>query len=249
MTKDRELQSEADTTALEVVIAREPREVEAAQRLRYRIFGEELGAILPSGASGLDQDAFDPFCDHLLVRNATSGDVVGTYRILPAERATRAGGFYTATEFDLGRVVELPGLVEVGRACVDPRFRNGSVLALLWAGLAAHLRSSGYEHVMGCASVPADDRRHAADACARLLRDHAAPPEWRVTPYRPLPLESANATSPRPLPPLVRGYLRMGASVCGPAAWDPAFRTADVVMVLPMQRLERRFANRFRRAA
>jgi putative hemolysin len=249
MTSNPEPRSEAHAAPLEVVIAREPREVEAAQRLRYRVFGEELGADLPSAASGLDQDAFDPFCDHLLVRDATSGAVVGTYRILPAERAARAGGFYTATEFDLGRVVELPGLVEVGRACVDPRFRNGAVLALLWAGLAAHLRAGGYEHVMGCASVPADDTRRAADVCARVLRDHAAPPEWRVTPYRPLPIEHANATSPSLLPPLVRGYLRMGASVCGPPAWDPAFRTADVVIVLPMQRLERRFADRFRRAA
>ena len=246
---DRESKSETGGAALEVVIAREPRDVEAAQRLRYRVFGEELGAVLPSAPSGLDQDGFDPFCDHLLVRHATSGDVVGPYRILPAERARDAGGFYTATEFDLGRLVELPGLVEVGRACIDPRFRTGGVLALLWAGLAAHLRTRGYEHVMGCASLPAHDPREAADACARLLRDHGAPHEWRVTPFRPLSLEGASATTPRPLPPLVRGYLRMGASVCGPPAWDPAFRTADVVMVLPMHRLERRFASRFRRAA
>src|SRR5262245_15001714 len=129
MTMDRQQQFETGTAALEVVMAREPHEIEAAQRLRYRVFGEELGAVLPSAASGLDQDAFDPFCDHLLVRDPTCGEVVGTYRILPAERARAAGGFYTATEFDLGRLVELPGLVELGRACIDPRFRNGSVLA------------------------------------------------------------------------------------------------------------------------
>lgn len=246
---NREGSPATGTAPLEVVIAREPREVEAAQRLRFRVFGEELGAVLPNAASGLDQDAFDPFCDHLLVRDRSSCSVVGTYRILPGERAARAGGFYTATEFDLGRLVELPGIVEVGRACIDPRFRNGRVLALLWAGLAAHLRRSGYEHVMGCASVPANDPGYAADACARLLRDHAAPHEWRVTPYRPLPLDGANAAMRVALPPLVRGYLRMGAMVCGPPAWDQAFRTADVLMVLPMARLERRFANRFDRAA
>jgi putative hemolysin len=249
MTMNRECSIETGPAPLEVVIAREPREVEAAQRLRFRVFGEELGAVLPNATSGLDQDGFDPFCDHLLVRDRASCAVVGTYRILPAERASDAGGFYTATEFDLGRLGELPGLVEVGRACIDPRFRNGGVLALLWAGLAAHLRTSGCEHVMGCASLPANDPRQAADVCARLLRDHAAPPEWRVTPYRPLPLVGANATTRVALPPLVRGYLRMGAMVCGPPAWDQAFRTADVVMVLPMDRLERRFANRFDRAA
>jgi len=249
MTNHDELRSDAGAGALEMVISREPRDVEAAQRLRYRVFGEELGAVLPSAATGLDQDGFDAVCDHLLVREASSGTVVGTYRILPAERAARAGGFYTASEFDLGRLVELPGLVEVGRACVDPRYRNGSVLALLWGGLAAHLRTSGCEHVMGCASVPARDLRAAAAACAWLLREHAAPPAWQVTPYRPLSLAGADPASRPALPPLVRGYLRMGASVCGPPAWDPDFQTADVVMVLPMDRLAGRFANRFRRAA
>ena len=246
MTNDRECPGSG---ALEVTIAREGRDVEEAQRLRYRVFGQEQGAVLPSASRGLDEDAFDPFCDHLLVRDATSDDIVGTYRILPADRAARAGGFYTATEFDLGALVALPGLVEVGRACIDRRYRNGGVLALLWAGLASYLRASGYEHVMGCASVPADDIRAAADACAGLLRDHSAPPAWHVTPYRPLPLAGTSPASRTPMPPLIRGYLRMGASVCGPPAWDPAFRTADLVMVLPMHRLERRFANRFRRAA
>jgi putative hemolysin len=249
MTMHRDRDVEAGASPLEVVIARNPREVEAAQRLRFRVFGEELGAALPSAASGLDRDEFDPVCDHLLVRETTSGDVVGTYRILPAERACQVGGFYTATEFDLGGPLDLPGLVEVGRACIDARFRNGSVLVLLWAGLAAHLRTGGHEHVMGCASLPAHDPRQAADVCMRLLRDHAAPPEWRVAPYRPLRLRGANAANRVPVPPLVRGYLRMGATVCGPPAWDQAFRTADVVMVLPMHRLERRFANRFARAA
>jgi putative hemolysin len=247
MMKRKEREPETgSSTALEVVVTRDPWAVEAAQRLRYRIFGVELGASLPNAADGLDRDAFDPLCDHLLVRDTSSGEVIGTYRILPAERAVEAGGFYTATEFDLGRVPALPGLVEVGRACIDPRFRNGHVLALLWAGLASHLHERGYEHVMGCASIPEDG---AADACARLLRDHPAPPEWRVTPNRPLALDGADPTRRVPFPPLIRGYLRMGAVVCGPPASDPAFRTADVVMVLPMQRMARRFAERFQRAA
>jgi putative hemolysin len=247
MMKRKEREPETgSSTALEVVVTRDPHAVEAAQRLRYRVFGVELGATLPNAADELDSDAFDPLCDHLLVRDPSSGEVVGTYRILPAERAGEAGGFYTATEFDLGRVQALPGLVEVGRACIDPRFRNGHVLALLWAGLASHLHERGYEHVMGCASFPEDG---AADACARLLRDHPAPPDWVVTPNHPLPLDGADPARRVPYPPLIRGYLRMGAVVCGPPAWDPAFHTADVVMVLPMQRMPRRFAERFQRAA
>ena len=182
MTIHREVKSDVGAAPLEIAIAREPREVEAAQRLRFRVFGEELGAVLPSAASGLDRDAFDPFCDHLLVREATSGDVVGTYRILPAGVRRAREGSYTATEFDLGRLV---GAARIGRGRPGvhrPALSNGSVLALLWAGLAAHLRTSGCEHVMGCASLPANDTGYAADACARLLRDHGAPREWQVTP-------------------------------------------------------------------
>ncbi len=234
---------------LDVLVARDPRDVEAAQRLRYRVFGEELGATLSSGALGLDRDDFDEFCDHLLVRDAATGDVVGTYRVLPASRARAGIGFYTATEFDLGPLEQLPGVVEVGRACIDARYRTGGVLAVLWAGLAAHLRAGGHEHVIGCASIPATDPRQAAGVCARLLREHAGPHEWAVVPRRPLPLDDADRDAVIAVPPLVRGYLRMGATVCGPPAWDQEFRTADVVMLLPMSRLDARFAARFRRAA
>jgi hypothetical protein len=220
MMMEREAR-DGQRTALEVVVTRDLA-IEAAQRLRFRIFGVELGATLPTPTPASTptpsiRSAITCWC---ATRAPASG---GTYRILPGRRGGPA-----ALHRDGVRSrppAGAAGAGRVGRACIDPRFRNGHVLALLWAGLASHLHERGYEHVMGCASLPEDG---AADACARLLRDHPAPLEWRVTPNRPLALDGADPTRRVPLPPLIRGYLRMGAVVCGPPAWDPAFRTADV---------------------
>src|SRR5262249_49881011 len=113
-------------------------DVPAAQRLRYRGFAEGGGAHPPPAALRPDHRRFDPWCDHLLVRDGRDGPVVGTYRMLPAEVAARLGGFFSEQEFELGAVRGLPGLVEVGRACVDPEHRGGAVLALLWSGLVSY---------------------------------------------------------------------------------------------------------------
>ena len=232
----------------EVGLARDTADVVAAQRLRYRVFVEELGARLPHLKHRLDRDRFDPYCDHLLVRNADTGAVVGTYRMLPGAEAMKLGGFWSEAEFDLGDVGRLPGLVEVGRACVDPAYRTGAVLGLLWAGLARYLIDGGYEHAIGCASIPARDERATAQAtCRRLVLDHLADPAWRVSARTPFPLGDAPPAPPTALPALVRGYLRLGASVCGGPAWDPGFGTADLLILLPLAALDARWARRLLR--
>jgi putative hemolysin len=231
-------------------IAASADDVAAAQRLRYRVFAEELAAQVPGGERGLDGDEFDPHCDHLLVRDRLTAEVVGTYRVLSAARAAAAGRFYSETEFDLARVAALPNLAEVGRACIHPAYRNGMVLALLWGALAAHLRAIRADYVMGCASVPlVPDADAAATVCHRLARDHLAPVEWRVFPHRPFPLWSFRLDARAPAPTLVRGYLRMGAVVCGDPGWDPEFGTADLLLLLPMARMDERFVHRLTRAA
>jgi putative hemolysin len=213
------------------------------------VFAEEMGAQLASAADGLDRDAWDEHCDHLLVRRSDSYEVVGTYRILTAEQAQRAGGFYSEQEFDLGAIPALPRLVELGRACVHPEHRGGAVLALLWSALARHFRTRGYAHVIGCASVPVSGApARVARLCSDLLREHGGPLAWRAEPRRPFPLAVAGDDA-EPVPPLVRGYLRMGATVCGAPAWDPDFGTADLLLLLPMARMRERFAHRFLRAA
>jgi putative hemolysin len=226
-------------------------EIQAAQQLRYRVFADEMGARLESAREGLDRDAFDPHCRHLILCDGADGRIVGTYRILTAERARAIGRFYSASEFEIEPLLVLPNLVEIGRSCIDPAYRSGAALAALLGGLARHLRAGGHEHVIGCASIPiAGGLEPVRTLCAQLLREHAGPPELRCAPRNPLPLAaSSERLTPASVPPLIRGYLRMGAFICGPPALDTEFGTVDLLMLLPMARLDRRYAHRLLRAA
>ena len=240
----------ASTTQFSTRLARGPRDILAAQRLRYQVFGEEMGARLPHAALGVDRDRFDRWCDHLLVQDDATGQVVGTYRILPAARAAAAGGFYCDTEFDTRRLQALGSrVIEVGRACIDREHRTGAVLGLLWTGLARYIKSSAAKYVLGCASIPvADDPNATAALCRRLLDAHASPSAWRVLPYRPFSTDAATDVH-QSIPPLLKGYLRMGATVCGAPAWDPEFRTADLLILLSVEEMNARYAARLFRAA
>jgi len=231
-------------------IAQTEAEVIEAQRLRYRVFADEMGASIPHAQSGLDRDKFDPFCEHLLVRDSECGRIVGTYRILTAAKARHTGGFYSRREFFLDNLASLNSTtVEVGRACVDAQYRSGAVIATLWAGLSAHIIECGYEYVIGCGSVPlSDGGRLASSIYARVKKEFLSPPEWRVSPRCPFPL--ATQIDPDPiLPPLLKGYLRLGAYVCGEPAWDTDFKTADLLIMLPMRQMNRRYLSRFQRTA
>lgn len=221
--------------------------IEPALRLRYRVFAEEMGATLHSGGSGIDRDEWDDLCDHLMIRDDSTGEVVGTYRLLPPERAAQAGRMYSDGEFDLSAIAPLrPEVVEVGRSCVDPDHRKGSVVALLWAGIAKYLLSTGHQYLAGCASLPLDDGgANAAAVWAKLRRDALAPPEYRVTPHHPWPVDEVQPAARATIPPLVRGYLRLGAWVCGEPAWDQDFNVADVFVLLPLARADQRYVKRF----
>lgn len=235
----------------EVRLARTAEEVYQAQRLRYRVFAGELGAHLPSAALGIDRDRFDAFCEHLIVRERASARVVGTYRILPPEQAELAGGWYSAAEFTVDRLLDRrASIVEVGRACVDPAYRSGVTIALLWAGLLRYVREQRGEYIIGCASLDTTDGGHlAASLCRRLLQEHLAPEDWRVTPRRAFALEGWREIPDAPLPALLKGYLRLGAQVCGAPAWDAAFNSADLLLVLPLARTNPRYVERLLRGA
>lgn len=236
---------------LAVHLARGEAEISDAQRLRYRVFAEEMGARLPSAAQGIDRDMFDPWCDHLLVTEEDTGEVVGTYRILTGASAKSIGGFYSEQEFDLTRLNHLRDrAVEVGRSCVHPDYRSGGVIALLWSGLAEYMQKTGYEYILGCASMSMVDGGHgAAAAYNRLQESHLSPVEYRVFPRCPLPLHELNQNAAPSLPPLIKAYLRVGAYVCGEPAWDPDFNTADLLMLLPLSRMDERYAKHFMRNA
>jgi putative hemolysin len=231
-----------------VELARDQASGIEAMRLRARVFEHD------SDHSGLDYDHFDQFCDHLLVRDRARDRVAGTYRLLGCEAAERAGGFYSESEFDLAAIKGLPGrILEVGRACVDPAYRSGAVISALWAGLFSYIEYGEYDYVIGCGSVPISAAPEAAAAtCNVLTRRHLSPSSLRVTPHRPFTASqlepAAIADRAVTLPPLIKGYLRMVGWVCGEPAWDPVFDVADLLLLLPMTRLDDRYASHYRRA-
>jgi putative hemolysin len=236
---------------LNVHLARTSSEIREAQRLRYRVFAEEMGAHLRGSEDGIDEDLFDPYCDHLVVTDEATGDVLGTYRILSGLTAKRLGGFYSDQEFDLARLAHLrERAIELGRSCVHPDHRSGGVIASLWAGLAQYMRRHGYEYIIGCASMSmVDGGRSAASAFARLAEKHMSPAEYRVFPRCPLPLHDLDRSASPVLPPLIKAYLRVGAWVCGEPSWDPDFNTADLLMMLSLSRVDQRYAKHFMRDA
>jgi putative hemolysin len=230
-----------------LLVARDDDEVRAAQRLRYQVFADEMGATLHTTVAGLDVDRFDEFCDHLVVRDETTGQIVGTYRMLPPQRAAEAGGLYSDTEFDLRALAGLRGsVVETGRSCVHPDHRTGAVVGLVWAGIARYMLLSGHSHLAGCASVPlADGGGEAAGVWDVVRRKHFAPDEYRVSPLHPWDVDAVAVPDRPVVPPLLRGYLRLGAWVCGRPAHDPDFGVADFFVLLPLDRVDQRYLTFF----
>jgi|YelNatPaOPRAMG01_1025707.scaffolds.fasta_scaffold03821_8 putative hemolysin len=231
---------------LTVAWARHADEVREAQRLRYKVFVEEMGAQIKTLEPGLDIDLFDPYCDHLLVRDA-EGRLIGTYRALPAHQAKRVGTLYTETEFDLTRLHHLkPRLLEIGRSCVHRDYRNGAVILALWRGIAVYMQRQGLDALIGCASMSMHCGGHtAASLWAQLQRTHLADIEDRVHPRLPLPIDRLRHDLAVEPPALLKGYLRVGAKVCGAPAWDPDFGVADFPVLLRLSQVNRRYARHF----
>jgi len=240
---------------MEVFWARHEDDVRAAQRLRYAVFAGEMGARLKTPLAGHDIDLFDDFCEHLLVRDVASREVVGTYRVLTPAQARRIGSTYSDTEFDLTRLRQLRDrMVETGRACVHPRHRQGGVILALWGALAAFMQRNQLDTMVGCASIPlhhgnTSGIEGAGQAAASIwyqLRDkYLAPIEFHVRPRLPLPLDRFDGQLNVAPPALIRGYLRLGAEVLGPPAWDPEFNSADLPMMLRISALPARYRKHF----
>ena len=228
-------------------LAGTPEEVREVQRLRYKVFVDLMGVSVLANPEGLDRDEFDEFGDHLIVRDRNTLEVVGTYRILSPHGARQIGRFYSEQEFNLGRLRNLrAGMAEAGRACVHPEYRSGAVITLLWAGLAAYMKKKQCKYLIGCASVSLADGGHNLAALYRSIEPaNRAPAEYRVTPHLPFPIATRETACEPQVPPLIRGYLKSGAWVCGEPAWDPDFHCADLFMLLPMDKLDERFARHY----
>ena len=244
-------ESEQAPPAIQVRWARHQDEVRAAQRLRYSVFVGEMGARLATPLAGHDIDLFDDFCEHLLVTDDRTGDVIGTYRVLTPVQARRVGSTYSDTEFDLTRLRDLRDrMVELGRSCVHPDHRQGGVILALWGALGDFMSRNQLDLMIGCASIPMNHpgvpHGHAAASIWRqAAAKHMAPVRYQVQPRLALPMDRLDDSVKVEAPALIRAYLRLGARVLGQPAWDPDFNTADLPMMLRLDDLPARYRRHF----
>src|SRR5213596_2530769 len=223
-----------------VRLARSADEVRAAQRLRFDVFNLELNeGLAESHFTGLDADAFDEVCDHLIVEKVSTGEIVGTYRLQTGQRAATNIGYYSEREFDFLPYEPLrKETIELGRACVHADHRNFNLLHLLWRGIALYARQRNARFLVGCSSLTSQDPMEGVAMYEQLRGKHLARPKWRTVPHPAfrvdVDLVSASCTPP---PNLMRAYLSIGAKICGPPAMDREFGTIDFLTLLDLHAL------------
>ena len=253
---------ELRTGSLGVRIATTADEVQAAQALRYDVFYRQMGARPDAvmAASGLDRDAFDAVADHLLVVDHARGDgadgVVGTYRLIRAQAAARIGRYYSAEEYDIAPMLAFPGQVlELGRSCVHAGYRNRMVMQLLWRGIAAYVFRHGIDLMFGCASLPGIEPDDLALELSYLYYNHLAPVSIRprALPHRYIEMRrmdpddiNTRAALSR-LPPLIKGYLRLGGFIGDGAVIDAQFNTTDVAVVVKTDLVTEKYYKHYER--
>lgn len=250
------------TDNLSVRLAETPAEVEAAQGLRYRVFYEEMGARPDDrmARARRDFDEFDAVCDHLLVLDDKAGReaVIGTYRLIRREHAQRLGRFYSAAEFDVSNVLSWPGeVLELGRSCVDAGFRTRGTMQLLWRGIAGYVFHHEIEVMFGCASLRGTDPGALALPLSYLHHHHLAPPALRPRALDALYVKTCRlprgevepAKALAELPPLIKGYLRLGGFIGDGAVIDQQFNTTDVCIVVKTDLVTDKYFRHYERQA
>ena len=223
-------------------------DMRAAQSLRFLVFNVEMNEGLEASYATLrDEDPFDPICDHLLVEDIATGEVVGTYRLQSGETAARNLGYYSAQEFDMACMEPFrPRIVELGRACVHSSHRNLNVLGLLWKGIACYARERGARYLVGCSSLPTTDAATGASAYSSLMRRHLADETFRVSPQPgwECPMDQMTAGEAK-IPRLLMGYLSLGAKICGAPAIDREFKTIDFLTLMDLETLPAATVERY----
>jgi putative hemolysin len=245
---------------LEVRLARSDSDIEAAQALRYRVFYEEMGAE-PSPAMKAvkrDFDSFDPICDHLLVidhtRSAEEGAVVGTYRLIRRSMADQHGSFYSASEYNIDALIEYPGeILELGRSCVDSAYRDAPTMQMLWRGIAAYINEHQIQLMFGCASFPGTNPQDIKPLLSYLYYYHLAPPALRpiAQPSRYIDMRMIDQHEIDPkaalaeLPPLLKGYLRVGGFIGDGAVIDRQWNSVDVCIIVKSDMIVKKYARHY----
>lgn len=237
---------------LTVKLADRPEEIEQALRLRYQVFVEEEKIETMMNDSGMERDAYDDDCEHLIVLDEDKGLVVGVYRMLPGNRV-RDKGIYTCTEFDLsGFADQLPHALEIGRTCVHPDYRESKTMLLLWNGMLGYYGRDEFTYLMGCASIRADDPRELNAVYSYFCDRNYAIDRFRI---RPLPSHRVEglqyiggvdeSAAFGKLPPMIKGYLRLGSDVVREPAYDPIFRTYDFCMIMSKDQMSPKYRRHF----
>jgi len=239
----------------EIKITRDSSEIQAAQRLRFEVFNLEMKKGLGSSCRrGLDIDEYDPVCEHLIVRDPEGKRVVGTYRLLLGSEARSNIGFYSEKEFNLENIKRLEGeLLELGRSCVHRDYRDKAVIDVMWQAIADYIKSHRVRYLFGCASLYTTDPREVSEFFALLREECYASEEFRVYPVagksfagldENVRIRDRQSLSFQ-LPSLIKGYLRVGAVLCGPPALDLEFGTADFFLLLDIKKLSMEYLRRF----
>jgi putative hemolysin len=221
--------------------SQDPKEIRRAQQLRARVFN------LVDNGTALDKDKFDDICLHLLVKDTLSNNIVGYSRILTSDLVSKPNEFYSASEFDLNNIIK-PNqrYMEIGRTCVDPNFRSGAVIGMLWSKIGRFMNEEKIDHLMGCASISMLDGGATALAVVNHLREkHFSSENLRVMPKTPLPQFDIAIEGKKHIPALLKTYLRMGAKVCGEAYLDREFNVADVLILLAKKDISPRYLRHF----
>lgn len=239
-----------------VKIAETKEEVTAAQRLRFEVFNIEMNeGLSESWETGLDQDRYDEHADHLIVIDKNIGKVVGTYRMLKKAVANLNGGFYSEGEFDLTNLKNLPvEILEMGRSCVHKDYRSNNVINLLWTGIAKYLERIQAKYMFGCASLHTHDVDEVSKIFSYLKSKYYSDEKYRVYPLQQCAVPGLRDDIPindtreimKKVPPLLKGYFRLGAFVCGEPALDTEFGTTDFFILLPTENITKRYQNHYK---
>jgi putative hemolysin len=257
--------------SLEVRLAKTPKDIDDAQDLRYQVFYEEMGAKPTENmlASKRDFDKYDEFCDHLLLidhaREGSKNPVIGTYRLIRRPAAEKAGGFYSTSEYDVSRLVDYQGeILELGRSCIHKEYRTGPVMQLLWRGLGMYIAQHNIALMFGCASLPGTDPQALKVPLSYLYHHHLAPPALRAkalpdlyvdmkilpreafdpdTAFEEIKMDPRNGANS--LPPLIKGYLRVGGFVGDGAVIDHQFNTTDICIIVKTDLMTRRYQKHY----
>ena len=222
------------------------KDIKKIQKFRYKVFVEEMGANIDA-KNKIDEDIFDSYCEHLIVKDTKKNKIIGTYRVLTPLAAKRLGYLYSETEFDIGGLGNLKDeIVEVGRACVHKDYRSGYTIMLMWSQIGRFMKKNNFRYLIGCSSVPMSDGGIlAANIYRKLYDENRINNIYGVKPKIPLSSEQLHFKTDAMTPPLLKGYLRLGAIVCGKPAWDPDFNSADFLTLLDINNVPQKYANHF----